>query len=465
VPAKYHIDTKHAPPRRRPVGKLGIVDWREDCSNCHNCVKRDCVYGFYREEADSLHRELGLLDYVYQCKGCLICVQNCTKGILTRVVNPEYELLGDEYFTPEIILSNWYQAETGSIPVSGAGYGGPFSGRGFDSMWTDMSEIVRPTRDGIHGREYINTSVDIGSKLGALSFERGKPTLTPPPLMEIPLPIIFEAVPPCFQRGVVVRSIAKAAASIGTLFISEGPDSHAAAEEGGNAAVPLLRQEDIGRHPITAPLVLLPSGENAVEYRERIKRESPNTIVAVRIQAEAGVAGQVRETARGGIEVIELVFDAHGRERGPTNPRHMRDVLRDVHRELTREGTRDLVTIIASGGIAQAEHVAKAIICGADLVAIDLPLMIALECRLCGECGRGEACPIHLEDVGEEFAVQRIVNMISAWRNQLLELLGAMGIREARRLRGETGRCMFFEDLEAATFGRMFGRRKHGSSI
>ena len=37
-------------------------------------------------------------------------------------------------------------------------------GAGFDSMWTDMSEIVRPTRDGIHGREYINTSVDLGRK-------------------------------------------------------------------------------------------------------------------------------------------------------------------------------------------------------------------------------------------------------------------------------------------------------------
>ena len=69
-------------------------------------------------------------------------------------------------------MSNWYQAETGSIPVSGSGYGGPFSGPGFDSMWTDMSEIVRPTRDGIHGREYINTSVDIGRKLGSLSFDR-----------------------------------------------------------------------------------------------------------------------------------------------------------------------------------------------------------------------------------------------------------------------------------------------------
>ena len=174
VPAKYTIHTKPVPPRLRPVGKLGIVDWREDCSSCHNCVKRSCVYGLYRDEADTLRDEIGYLDYIYQCKGCLNCVQNCTKNILTRVVNPEYRRLGDEYFTPDIILSTWFQAETGRIPVSGSGYGGPFSGPGFDSMWTDMSEIVRPTRDGIHGREYISTSVDIGRKLPHLAFHDGQ---------------------------------------------------------------------------------------------------------------------------------------------------------------------------------------------------------------------------------------------------------------------------------------------------
>ncbi len=41
-------------------------------------------------------------------------------------------------------------------------------------MWTDMSEIVRPTRDGIHGREYISTSVDIGRKLKELAFHDGQ---------------------------------------------------------------------------------------------------------------------------------------------------------------------------------------------------------------------------------------------------------------------------------------------------
>ncbi len=83
----------------------------------------------------------------------------------------------------------WNQAKTGKIPVSGAGYGGVFAGEGFDSCWTDMSEIVRPTRDGIHGREYISTSVDLGRKPMFLAFdEQGEMLVAPSPLLEIPLP-------------------------------------------------------------------------------------------------------------------------------------------------------------------------------------------------------------------------------------------------------------------------------------
>ncbi len=91
--------------------------------------------------------------------------------------------------------------------------------------------------------------------------------------------------------------------------------------------------------------------------------------------------------------MIHLVFDVHGAERRHRPPRHVRDVLREVHGTLVKEGIRDEVTLVASGGIALAEHMAKAIICGADLVAIDMPLLLALECRLCGECERGRALP------------------------------------------------------------------------
>jgi glutamate synthase domain-containing protein 2 len=104
---------------------------------------------------------------------------------------------------------------------------------------------------------------------------------------------------------------------------------------------------------------------------------------------------------------------------------------------------------------------AKAIICGVDFVAIDIPLMLALECRLCGDRGNGEFCPIGLEEIDANFAMRRIKNLLGAWHQQLVEVLGAMGIREVRRLRGETGRAMFFEDLERDSFGKIFGKRKN----
>lgn len=466
MPAKYSIHTKPAVPRFRPVGKLGIVDWREDCSSCHNCVKRACIYGLYRDEADTLRDEIGFLDYIYQCKGCLNCVQNCTKNILTRVVNPEYARLGDAYYTPDIILSTWFQSETGRIPVSGAGYGGPFSGPGFDSMWTDMSEIVRPTRDGIHGREYISTSVDIGRKLSRLTLVDGKLAVEPPPLMETPLPVIFDVIPEQWCRGVVVESAVAAAAAVGTLAVLRQRDitsevsvaSHVVPLLETNGAVATAREW-------AAPLVMVEDHPEVLSLQAALKQNHPQQIVAIRVQAAPTVAKRVIELAAGGAEVIHLLFDRHGRElpgpEGAGEPRHVRDVLRDVHTSLVKQGLRDEVTLVASGGIAQAEHVTKAIICGADLVAIDLPLLLALECRLCNECERGQPCAIALNEIDQEYAVHRIVNLIGAWHQQLIEMLGAMGIREVRRLRGETGRCMFFEDLERDTFGSLFGRRKN----
>src|SRR3989442_2532685 len=59
-------------------------------------------------------------------------------------------------------------------------------------MWTDMSEIVRPTRDGVYGREYISTSVDIGRKPTSIDFAKIDDQ---PKSLEIPVPIIFDELP------------------------------------------------------------------------------------------------------------------------------------------------------------------------------------------------------------------------------------------------------------------------------
>jgi len=186
---------------------------------------------------------------------------------------------------------------------------------------------------------------------------------------------------------------------------------------------------------------------------------NPQVILSVRLPLGPAAAGRILELAGVGIKVFHLCTDLHGRERLASGRpgRHIKDALREVHGRLVKEGIRDEVTLIVSGGIALAEHMAKAIICGADLVAVDTALLVALGCRVCRHArGTGASChpcPAEIGSADEVYAAQRIVNLMGAWHSQLIEVLGAMGIREVRRLRGEVGRAMFLEDIEREAFG------------
>jgi ferredoxin len=463
MPATYSIKVKPAPPRFKRIGKYGIVDRREDCSACHNCVKRECIYDCYKNEDTRLRKIDSYADYLYECKSCLSCVQSCTKGLLSRKVNPEFENLGDDFWTSDIISRTWYQAETGKIPVSGSGYHGPFSGPGFDAMWTDMSEIVRPTRDGIHGREYISTSVDIGRKLSCLSFDaEGRLAELPPPLIEIPVPVIFDSVHDLDVPASVVLGAAAAARRIGNLCVVDFRDLTDSLQPFADCIVPLYGEEIPSGDPWldNARMVEVRDGKDVFEKIGFLKKANPSLLVAVRLPFDRRSAGRVLELAQQGVEVIHLFSDPVGWEWEETSPRHISQVTREVHGSLVQARIRDEVTLVASGGIAMAEHLAKEIICGVDFAAIDMPIPIALECRVCRSCAKGLACPVDLAHIHSDYATQRLVNLIGAWRSQLIEVLGAMGIREVRRLRGEVGRAMFFEDLERESFGPIFGKRK-----
>ena len=467
MPEKYHIKTQPVPPRRPRVGKYGVVDWREDCARCHNCVKKACVYDRYRLETEYI-RNLSDVDALYfDCRGCFSCVQDCTKGLLCLSVNPVYEALGNSYWTPEIIKTTWLQAETAKIPVSGAGYSGRFAGPGFDSMWTDMSEIVRPTRDGIHGREYISTSVDIGRKPSFLAFDGGKSTDALPPLVSLPMPLVIDMSPPRYGLPKLGPLIMETARRTGLIAIidsndwpSDEPDKeqylpHVAFHLGPGAPAPPKKLLTKMR------LVEIADGHNVVERIKELKDIHPDIVVSVRVELNA--QGPRRATELAGfeqVEVVHAVADLNGNELGVKKPRFIKDMIRQIHESIVEGRRRDEVTLMAGGGIALPEHMAKAIICGADLVTINLPLMVALECHLCDGCRPGMPCPAKLEDIDFDYGVGRMTNLIAAWHDQLIEVMGAMGMREVRRLRGDVGRAMFFEALEEETFGRLFGTRK-----
>ena len=91
-------------------------------------------------------------------------------------------------------------------------------------MWTDMSEIVRPTRDGIHGREYISTSVDLGKRVDHLEFDdEGKLLTEMPKFVELPVPMLMDVCRSADLRPAPLEGLIKAAATLGTyLFFPAG---------------------------------------------------------------------------------------------------------------------------------------------------------------------------------------------------------------------------------------------------
>jgi hypothetical protein len=458
MPDRYHIHAAPVPARFRRVGKFGNVDWREDCSRCTNCVKLRCCYDVYKHESAYNRDPLSPVETVNACKACLSCVQGCTKGLLGVSINPEFLDIGDEYWRPDILLTTWNQSDAGRIPVSGAGYRGRFHGPGFDSIWTDMSEIVRPTRDGIHGREYISTSVDIGPKPMRLAFTPDGRMLTPPSrLLEIQIPAILDMFSWPVGGDGLAHARAEAAKELKTLAVIPAADVAALPPELLPFVVPVVDGGSM-ELPQAVGMAQVQDSAHAVELACKLADANPRLIVSVRLPLSPATAGRVVELSAAGVKVFHLCADLHGRERldDGGSGRHIKDVLREIHGRLVKEGLRDEITLIVSGGIALAEHMAKAIVCGADLVAVATPLLVALGCRVCRnghEMCSDNSCPAEIGSAGRGYSAQRMVNLMGAWHDQLIEVLGAMGIREVRRLRGEVGRAIFMEDIEKEAFG------------
>jgi len=464
MPKKYQVPIKSAPPRFNPVGKYAVVEFREDCAgSCRECVKKKCVYGIFNEN----YRHMIAMDepeYLYACQSCFRCVQECTKGIFSRTINPEYRMLGNEYWDRDIIHRTWYQAHTGKIPVSGAGYRGPFVGSGFDSMWTDMSEIVRPTRDGIHGREYINTCIELSRRKTVLEFTSDMSlNLELPPVFEIPIPVLFRQPDFGILSENVLQAAIRAACELGTLMFVKPEYCSEELLPYAGGMIPCLTRSNyrdfLRRFPGIVMVELADEPGIEKEFSE-LRASHPGMVVSVGVPVDRNAADRALVLARTDVDTLHFYADDFGKELNSKNPRFLKEMIREIHLRLVENALRNRINLIFSGGIAMAEHMAKAIICGADGVTMDNSLLIALECRLCYKCLAGKPCPVRLGDIDAQWGCHRIVNLMGAWRNQLIEVMGAMGIRETRRLRGEVGRSLWFEDLERENFGPIFGERK-----
>ena len=466
MPKKYHIHSKVTPLDLDYVYKFKI-ERGENCINCGKCTKV-CIYEAHKRGKGGDPRKMADPNTVV-CRNCFRCIQECPRGALEKSLDKDFLNIGGSYWKSDIFITLWKQAEDGKVPVTGAGYRGPFTGPGFDSMWTDMSEIVRPTRDGIHGREYISTSVELGRKLNHLTFdEKGKLLSKIHDTVDIPIPIIFDFPQENLSPNVKV-ALVRAAAELNTCIVLSADDIKADIKKYIKNIIPLISHKEIDKHQGLIKSVRFV----ALDYSEEILSALPalqdkikkinNVLTIIRVPATKSVEDIVSRLAHSGAEIIHVVADYRGQENNGSadhNRRLAKDIIRAVHLKLVEDRIRDEVTIIFSGGIAMAEHVPKAMLCGADLTAIDLPLLIAIGARLYEEPEKILVFPEGLEKISVRTVMQRIINLMGAWHSQLLEVMGAMGIREARRLRGETGRAIFFEEIDNDTFGKIFKKRE-----
>jgi len=450
---RYHVPKKEMPPLGAIPSKNAVVR-SERCMNCGRCVDA-CIYKVH--ERDQKDPRVMAEPNSHLCKNCLRCVENCPQRALTVEYSPLYLSLGEGIWTPARVFTIWNESWTGKIPVFGAGYRGRYVGPGYDSMWTDMSEIVRPTRDGIHGREFISTSVDLGKRVDHLEFDPSGRLLTKMPrFVELPIPMIIDLtrIPDVVPAG--LQGLMDASKVLETLLIvPSGTEVPNGAGDHPAVLVPVFPAgEASSTTMIERPrLVEMELGPEWRSDLQTLRSRYPESIIGARLQARNGIEPTVVELAASEVDLVHLLYDEQGKELG-NDGRLARDSLMAINKAMAKESLRESVSIIAGGGLAAAEHIPKSLICGADALALERAIKVALGCHAGIQC---TACPLDPKKATPEWVKWRVVNMMGAWRDQLLEVMGAMGIREARRLRGEIGRAIFYEEAEKDAFASLQG--------
>ena len=337
---KYHIKIDPAPARHPGVPKYSVLE-TEGCLGCLKCVKRtSCVYSAYDKRSFDPKAIVDKTDTM--CVGCMQCVQDCKKNILSRGKNPRFERMGNAYWTPSVIAGIWKQAETGKIPVSGAGYRGPFSGAGFDQMWTDMSEIVRPTRDGIHGREYISTLIELGRRPSRLVFDaRGGMVTEPPPFIELPVPLVLEVPDSAHVSAQTIEAIARAGRRAGTLLIVDATTAKSIPPRLKDRLM-VIFDPAVDRAAVLkdVPAVQMAYSASVMKDAAKLKRTRPDLVISVRVPLDEHAAKRAAKLAADGAEVVHLYADGKGRGLKKRKADFVTTLMKEVHFKLVDEGVR-----------------------------------------------------------------------------------------------------------------------------
>ena len=458
------------------------------CIACRVC-ERQCA-----NEVHSYDEERGVMrSDETKCVDCQRCVSLCPTRAL-KIVKNANAFRENANWQGDTIKEIYKQASSGGVLLSSMGNPKPLPVY-WDNMLINASQVTNPPIDPL--REPMETRVTLGKKpKGIRRLPDGSLDTSLPPQIRLSMPVMFSAMSYGSISYNAHESLARAAQALGILYnTGEGGLHEDFYKYGANTVVQVASgrfgvHEDyleagaaieikmgqgakpgIGGHLPGAKIVgdvsrtrMIPEGSDAISpaphhdiysiedlrqlvmsLKEATEYRKP---VIVKVAAVHNIAAIASGIARSGADIIAIDGLRGGTGAAPTRIRDNVGIpielaLASVDRRLRDEGIRGDVSLVVGGSIRSAADIVKAVALGADACYIATAALLALGCHLCrtcqtGRCNWGIATqrPELVKRLNPDVGSERLVNLMTAWRHEIMELMGGMGINSVEALRG-----------------------------
>ena len=458
------------------------------CIACRVC-ERQCA-----NEVHSYDEERGVMrSDETKCVDCQRCVSLCPTRAL-KIVKNANAFRENANWQGDTIKEIYKQASSGGVLLSSMGNPKPLPVY-WDNMLINASQVTNPPIDPL--REPMETRVTLGKKpKGIRRLPDGSLDTSLPPQIRLSMPVMFSAMSYGSISYNAHESLARAAQALGILYnTGEGGLHEDLYKYGTNTVVQVASgrfgvHEDyreagaaieikmgqgakpgIGGHLPGAKIVgdvsrtrMIPEGSDAISpaphhdiysiedlrqlvmsLKEATEYRKP---VIVKVAAVHNIAAIASGIARSGADIIAIDGFRGGTGAAPTRIRDNVGIpielaLASVDRRLRDEGIRGDVSLVVGGSIRSAADIVKAVALGADACYIATAALLALGCHLCrtcqtGRCNWGIATqrPELVKRLNPDVGSERLVNLMTAWRHEIMELMGGMGINSVEALRG-----------------------------
>ena len=458
------------------------------CVSCGIC-ERECANGVHHFDAKA---KMMAADEE-KCVNCQRCVAMCPVRAL-KIVESGNRFRANANWTDSAIREIVKQAGTGGVLLSSMGNPQQFPVY-WDRILVNASQVTNPPIDPL--REPMETRVFLGRKPDSVTRgPDGKLDCSLPPQLELSIPVMFSAMSYGSISYNAHEALARAATELGICYnTGEGGLHEDFYVYGANTVVQVasgrfgvhmdyLRagaaveikmgqgaKPGIGGHLPGTKIVgdisrtrMIPEGSDAISpaphhdiysiedlrqlvlsVKEATEYSKP---VIVKVAAVHNIAAIASGIARSGADIIAIDGFRGGTGAAPTRIRDNVGIpielaLAAVDQRLREEGIRNQVSLIAGGSIRSAADVVKAVALGADACYIATAALLALGCHLCRTCQSGNCSwgiatqrPELVRRLDPNEGSLRLVNLLTAWRHEIKEMMGGMGINSIEALRG-----------------------------